>query len=80
MLSATLALVSDRTTLQSSTIPTPIQGPYLLRWVDAKTHTRVQLAYDNEAQRDAHALAVIIRGVAVAVAVTVTLAYARGAA
>jgi hypothetical protein len=69
MLSATLALVSRRAPLQSSTIPTPIARPYILRFVDKST--RIQIAYDNEAQRDAHALAVIMRGVAV------TLAYAR---
>ena len=71
MLSATLALVSGRATLQSSTIPTPIQRPYLLRCVDKST--RIQIAYDNEAQRDAHALAVIMRGH------SVTLAYAGAA-
>jgi hypothetical protein len=66
MLSATLALVSGRATLQSSPIPTPIARPYLLRFVD--NSTRVQIAYDNESQRDAHAAAVLMRGVAVTLA------------
>lgn len=64
-----LSIFSARSAKQSSATCT---RPYVLRFVD--NSTRVQIAYASADQRDAHALAVLMRGRAV------TLAYARGAA
>jgi len=61
-----LSIFSASSAKQSSTA---CARSYILRFVD--NSTRVQLAYDNDAQHDARALAVLMRGVAV------TLAYAR---